>query len=48
MSVGQKDPGMANWDYAHCLPYFKRMETYAAGSDEFRGGNGPFIRKGTC
>ena len=20
------DPGMANWDYAHCLPYFKRME----------------------
>ena len=21
------DPGMARWDYAHCLPYFKRMET---------------------
>ena len=21
------DPGMKNWDYAHCLPYFKRMET---------------------
>ncbi|MFY9929711.1 MAG: GMC family oxidoreductase N-terminal domain-containing protein, partial [Streptosporangiaceae bacterium] len=20
------DPGMADWDYAHCLPYFKRME----------------------
>jgi choline dehydrogenase-like flavoprotein len=20
------DPGMAHWDYAHCLPYFKRME----------------------
>src|ERR1039458_6703966 len=21
------DPGMAAWDYAHCLPYFKKMET---------------------
>ena len=21
------DPGMETWDYAHCLPYFKRMET---------------------
>ena len=21
------DPGMESWDYAHCLPYFKRMET---------------------
>jgi choline dehydrogenase len=25
------DPGMAGWDYAHCLPYFKRMETCLAG-----------------
>jgi choline dehydrogenase len=38
-----KDPGMANWDYAHCLPYFKRMETCTAGSDEFRGGQGPLV-----
>ena len=21
------DKGMEAWDYAHCLPYFKRMET---------------------
>lgn len=35
------DPGMEAWDYAHCLPYFKRMETCLAGEDEFRGGNGP-------
>ncbi|MEN9505521.1 MAG: hypothetical protein RI958_1447 [Actinomycetota bacterium] len=35
------DPGMESWDYAHCLPYFKRMETCLAGSDEFRGGDGP-------
>jgi choline dehydrogenase len=36
-------PGMATWDYAHCLPYFKRMETCLAGADEFRGGNGPLV-----
>ncbi len=35
------DPGMDNWDYAHCLPYFKRMEACLAGTDEFRGGDGP-------
>jgi choline dehydrogenase len=37
------DPGMASWDYAHCLPYFKRMETCLAGADDFRGGNGPLV-----
>ena len=35
------DPGMSEWSYAHCLPYFKRMETCLAGTDEFRGGSGP-------
>jgi choline dehydrogenase len=37
------DPGMADWDYAHCLPYFRRMETCLAGADEYRGGTGPLI-----
>jgi choline dehydrogenase len=37
------DPGMETWDFAHCLPYFKRMETCLAGSDEFRGGDGPLV-----
>ncbi len=36
-------PGMATWDYAHCLPYFKRMETCLAAVDEFRGGSGPLV-----
>jgi len=27
------DPGMQQWDYAHCLPYFKRMEKCLAGDD---------------
>src|SRR5918911_5070268 len=37
------DAGMETWDYAHCLPYFKRMETCLAGADEYRGGSGPLI-----
>src|SRR5438128_4252894 len=39
------DPGMETWDYAHCLPYFKRMELcLAAGAeDEFRGHAGPLV-----
>jgi choline dehydrogenase len=37
------DPGMEAWDYAHCLPYFKRMETCLAGADDHRGGEGPIM-----
>jgi choline dehydrogenase len=39
------DPGMATWDYAHCLPYFKRMETClaAAPDDPWRGHDGPLV-----
>ncbi len=37
------DEGMGMWDYAHCLPYFRRMETCLAGADEFRGGDGPLV-----
>ncbi len=39
------DPGMATWDYAACLPYFKRMEDClaAAPDDPFRGHGGPLV-----
>jgi choline dehydrogenase len=37
------DPGMEAWGYAHCLPYFKRMETCLAGADDWRGGAGPLV-----
>jgi choline dehydrogenase len=39
------DPGMQNWDYAHCLPYFKRMETCLAADirDPYRGHSGPLV-----
>ena len=29
------------WSYAHCLPYFRKMETYEGGADRWRGGDGP-------
>ena len=39
------DPGMETWDYAHCLPYFKRMENAldSAPDDPFRGHDGPLV-----
>jgi choline dehydrogenase len=37
------DKGMDSWDYASCLPYFKRMETCLAGADQWRGGSGPLV-----
>jgi choline dehydrogenase len=41
------DAGMESWDYAHCLPYFKRMENCLAApgtpSEKFRGTDGPLI-----
>jgi len=37
-----RDKGMQNWDYAHCLPYFKLMENCLADpKNPFRGGGGP-------
>ena len=37
------DRGMETWSYAHCLPYFKRMESCLAAesTDRFRGKSGP-------
>ena len=42
------EPGLEHWDYPHCLPYFKRMETRrlldgGIGADAWRGGDGPLI-----
>ena len=41
------DPGMSDWDYAHCLPYFKRMENCLAApgppDEQFRGTSGPLV-----
>src|SRR5690242_19341545 len=39
------DPGMDTWDYAHCLPYFVKMENCLAADadDPFRGHDGPLV-----
>ena len=42
-ALGAPIPGMETWDYAHCLPYFKRMESCLAGADDYRGGDGPLV-----
>ncbi|KPP96709.1 choline dehydrogenase [Marinobacter sp. HL-58] len=33
--------GADGWDYRHCLPYFKKAETWAFGGDTYRGDQGP-------
>jgi choline dehydrogenase len=36
-----REPGLERWSHAHCLPYFKRMESCTEGDDAFRGREGP-------
>jgi len=44
-----KDPELGHWDYARCLPYFRKSECYDQGPDAYRGGDGPLhVTKGTC
>src|SRR6185503_1267914 len=38
---GWASAGLPDWDYAHCLPYFRKMETFSDGPDDWRGGDGP-------
>jgi choline dehydrogenase len=33
--------GLPTWSFAHCLPYFRKMETFAGGANDWRGGDGP-------
>lgn len=33
--------GLPEWSFAHCLPYFKKLESYDKGADAYRGGSGP-------
>ena len=36
-----QENGAENWDYAHCLPYFKKAETWAFAGDDYRCKEGP-------
>jgi choline dehydrogenase len=44
-----KEPGLENWDFAHCLPYFKKSENALDRNDDaLRGHAGPLkVTKGT-
>ncbi|WP_282109592.1 choline dehydrogenase [Shewanella algicola] len=33
--------GAKDWNYAHCLPYFKKAETWSFGGNVYRGDSGP-------
>ena len=33
--------GLTDWSYEKVLPYFKKIETWSEGENEFRGGSGP-------
>jgi len=35
--------GAEGWGYDDLLPYFKSMERYLPGADDFRGGDGPIV-----
>lgn len=38
---GWAEDGLKDWDFAHCLPYFRKMESFEDGADDWRGGDGP-------
>lgn len=38
-----EEQGARNWSYRHCLPYFKRSESWIGGGDAYRGGHGPLV-----
>ncbi len=36
-----EEAGAAGWNYANCLPYYRRMESWHHGENRYRGGDGP-------
>ena len=36
-----EENGAVGWGYRHCLPYFRRAETWKFGGDDYRGDDGP-------
>lgn len=46
-----EDPGLAEWDYAHCLPYFRKANTRNEdrNGNDYHGGDGPLhVTTGAC
>lgn len=43
-----RDFDLPTWDYAHCLPYFRKAERSDRGENAWRGGSGPLgVSRGT-
>ncbi len=36
-----KEPGLEDWSYLDCLPYFRKAETRDIGPNDYHGGDGP-------
>lgn len=36
-----KAPGLEDWTYADCLPYFRKSESRDIGANDYHGGDGP-------
>ncbi|TEP92506.1 choline dehydrogenase [Pseudomonas aeruginosa] len=36
-----KEPGLEDWSYFDCLPYFRKAETRDIGPNDYHGGDGP-------
>ena len=36
-----KAPGLENWTYSDCLPYYRKAETRDIGANDYHGGDGP-------
>ena len=36
-----KLPGLEDWTYLDCLPYFRKAETRDIGPNDYHGGDGP-------
>ncbi len=44
---GEEDAALSDWDYRHCLPYFRKAETREGGADDYHGDDGPLhVSKG--
>ncbi len=37
--------GLAEWSFAHVLPYFRRQESWEGGASLYRGGDGPIATR---
>ncbi|MEL7185248.1 MAG: choline dehydrogenase [Pseudomonadota bacterium] len=37
----KEDASLDQWDYQHCLPYFRKAESHECGADDYHGDSGP-------